>query len=712
MRMSPVCRGCSGHEGRERVTDGRDCFLALGRVTSRPAMMRRSRRLLDGRVFAAWCLVHAGFMDAPARADEASPFSATQERPWAPGNSLWGGWYLGGHTGYVRGKANSTLSNSAVPNASSSFGSLAGGALIGYSVQLRSQLVLGLEADVSSPNFRDDDDLVSSRQTSVGSVTERLDLFGHARGRIGYALDRWLLYGAGGLAWSLGRFIQGSGQPPTNDDHLHFRPGWTMGAGVELTFAPRWTTRLEYVYDRLSSADATFSSGASTESTVGLHSVRLALDWRLRGLEADDTRMDLATDWVGDGRNWSLHGQLTYVEQGYFAFHSPYEGPSSLSGASQMRNTASATVFLGRRLWRGGEIFFNPELMQGFGLSDVHGVAAFPNGEAQKSSFRFPRYNAARLFLSQTFGFGGGKDIVDDGPNQIAGERSVSRLTVTVGKFAVLDYFLVNSYAGEPRTAFLNWNAYGGGSYDWTMDKLSWTWGGMVDLNQPLWSFRAGYFLLPEVSNSNYFDTPILERGQYTGEMEIRYSPLSRPGKLLLFGWLSHGTMGSFADALAQPHATAGYPDITLTRQERTNYGFAVSVEQAMTADLGIFSRATWSPGRTEIMGWTDCDESLSLGTALRGRSWGRPSDTLGVAWVAEGLSDVSRQYFAAGGMGILIGDGQLNYRPEMVTEAYYAFSPVRWAALTLDYQLIVNPGYNTDRGPVSVFSGRIHVQF
>ena len=695
--------------------NGEDCFQYLGSVTSGPAIMRRPRLLLRGQVFylavAVWCLVNAACMDTVARADEAFLPPSEPDVSVKSAASAWGGWYLGGHAGYAHGKASSTVSNSAAASATSSFGSLQGGALVGYSVQLHSRLVLGLEADVSFPNFLDGDDLVSSRLTSDGSVAERLDLLGRARGRLGYGFDRWLVYGAGGLAWSLGRFIQSSGQQPTDNDRLHFRPGWTMGAGVELAFAPRWSTRLEYVYDRLATADATFAPGASTESTLGLHSVRLALTWRVHEPGCDYPRLELVPPWGGDGRNWSLHGQFTYVEQGYFAFHSPYEGPSSLSGASQLRNTVSATVFLGRRLWPGGEVDFNPELMQGFGLSDVHGVAAFPNGEAQKSSFRFPRFNAARLFLSQTFGFGGAKEIVHDGPNQIAGERSISRLTVTVGKFAVLDYFLVNAYAGEPRTAFLNWNAYGGGSYDWTMDKLSWTWGGLVDLNQKWWAIRAGYFLLPEVSNSNTFDTHIPERGQVTAELELR-SPFSQPGKLLLFGWLSHGNMGSYADALAEPFSTAGYPDVTLTRQERTNYGFVVSAEQAMTAELGLFSRASWSPGRTEIMGWTDCDESLSVGAALKGRYWRRPSDTLGVAWVAEGLSAISRQYFAAGGMGILIGDGKLNYRPEMVLETYYAFSPVGWAALTFDYQLIANPGYNADRGPVSIFSGRLHAAF
>ena len=411
--------------------------------------------------------------------------------------------------------------------------------------------------------------------------------------------------------------------------------------------------------------------------------------------------------------DWNIHGQTTFVGQGYPSFHSPYEGANSLSGSGQFRNTISATAFFGLRLWSGAEFYFNPELMQGFGLSETHGLAGFPNGEAQKSNFAVPRFNAARIFMTQSIDLGGEQESVEDGPNQLAGKRSFSRLSVTLGKLAVTDDFLLNTYAGEPRTRFLNWNIYGGGSYDWTMDLLSWTWGGLIDLNQKHWALRAGYFLLPVESNTNYFDTHLFYHGQYTTELDLHYELFRRPGKLQLFGWLSHGNIGSYADALAEAQTTPNYPDVALTRgHNRYNYGFVLSAEQAVTQELGMFSRLSWSPEQVESMGWTDCGESMSLGATLSGALWRRPDDSIGVAGIIEGLSPVAHRYFEAGGMGILIGDGRMNYRPEAVLETYYAYSPVHFATLALDYQLFANPAYNADRGPVSIFSIRAHGAF
>ena len=629
----------------------------------------------------------------------------------------WSGFYLGGHFGYGAGKASTSLSDSTPSNFQTSFATLIGGVQIGYAHLLPSRLVLGIDVDATFPNFLTDG-LISSVAGAQGTVTHTIDCIGTVRGRLGYALDRWLMYGTGGFAWSLAHFTDTPGATKGLDNVVRLSPGWAVGAGIEVALFPHWTARLEYLYDQFARTSLTFPSGVATSSTVGVHNLQVGLNWQIpwpgdrspSSLETEDRTPSSAVD--GGKAFYTLHGQYTFVGQGYPSFHSPYEGENSLQGKTQFANTMSATLFLGLRMWEGGELYLNPELMQGFGLSEVHGVAAFPNGEAQKSDFPIPRFNVARVFVSQVFGFGGEREGVEDGPNQVAGERDVSRLTVTAGKFATTDFFLLNTYAGGPRTEFLNWNIYGAGSYDQTMDKLSWTWGTVADLNQRSWALRAGYFVLPVVSNSNVFDGNIPGHGQYMAEGEVRYELFSKPGKLLVTAWLSHGNMGSYTAALAQASTLPTYPDITLTRQVRTNAGVVVGVEQALAWDLGVFSRASFSPGRVEIMGWTDCDESLSLGASWKGTLWGRPSDTIGTAGVIEGLSAVARDYLASGGLGILIGDGRLNYRPETALEVYYAYSPFRWLTATLDYQLIANPGYNADRGPVSIFSVRVHAEF
>jgi high affinity Mn2+ porin len=645
-------------------------------------------------------------------ADVAFPNSISMPLKALPiANYDWSGFYVGGHVGYGRGYGRNILSDPN-PTAGSSFGSLFGGLQFGYNYLLPSRLLLGIEGDISFPNYLDDG-IVSARTTPFSSVTEKLDFVSTVRGRAGYAFDHWLFYATGGFAWSQARFLERSSLTGNEDKVLRMRTGWALGAGAELAIAPGWTARLEYLYDRLGKASGTFPSGTGYESTtVDLNSVRLGLNRKL-----DWTGETLKSRDVGDSRaidpySWNVHGQLTLIEQGYPAFRSPYQGTNSLTGASQIQNTTSATAFVGYRPWDGTEVYINPELMQGFGLNNTLGVAGFPNGEAQKSNFPMPRIDIARVFVRQTFGLGGEQETIEDGPNQLAGKQDISRITVTAGRFAVLDIFEGNSYSHDPRVDFLNWNMYCCGSYDVTMDKIGYTWGAAAELNQKSWAIRAGYFLVPAVSNANSYDIHISERGEYIGELELRYSLFSQPGKFRLMGWANIANMGGYADALAMPVTTPDYPDITQTRHVRTNYGFVANLEQAITADLGIFSRASWSPGRVELIGWTDCDESLSFGAVLKGGAWGRPDDKIGVAGVVEGLSSIARAYFAAGGLGILIGDGQLNYRPERILEAYYAYSVNKWATFTFDYQFIDNPGYNADRGPVSVFSGRLHAQF
>jgi high affinity Mn2+ porin len=148
-------------------------------------------------------------------------------------------------------------------------------------------------------------------------------------------------------------------------------------------------------------------------------------------------------------------------------------------------------------------------------------------------------------------------------------------------------------------------------------------------------------------------------------------------------------------------------------RKANTKVGFAINLEQQITDDLGVFVRAGWTQGQFEAYEFTDINKTVSLGRSLSGNRWGRPDDTFGLAAVINDASRPAKRFFAAGGLGILVGDGQLlRSRPEEIIEGYYSFAALGFAKLSIDYQFINNPAYNPDRGPVSVFGIRTHAEF
>lgn len=156
---------------------------------------------------------------------------------------------------------------------------------------------------------------------------------------------------------------------------------------------------------------------------------------------------------------------------------------------------------------------------------------------------------------------------------------------------------------------------------------------------------------------------------------------------------------------------TTYHTDVTQTRQYgRTKYGIGLNIEQELSANVGAFMRLGWSDGRNETWAFTEIDRSATIGFAFNGTLWGQAQDVAGVAGVVNGLSDDHKNYFAAGGYGFIIGDGALNYAPEAIIEVYYRLAVSEEFFLTADYQFVVNPAYNSDRGPVHVFGIRAHL--
>jgi high affinity Mn2+ porin len=426
-------------------------------------------------------------------------------------------------------------------------------------------------------------------------------------------------------------------------------------------------------------------------------------------LDSKAVRTDDHTDDVKEQR-WSFHVQGTEIAQGQPGFHSPYAGTNSLKSDDTFKQSSSLDIYLGARLWSGAEIYCNPEYYQGFGLGNTHGIAAFPNAENYKIGQKIGDIFNAHLFLRQTFGLGGEQEELASDQLQLAEKVDISRITFTIGRLSVGDQFDANAYAHSARTQFLNWVLNDNGAFDYSADSLGVIEGATLELNQKQWALRYGIFDVPRVSNGLAKDGHFLKAWQQMIELEERYTILKHPGKIRLLSWLERAHMGSYRETLSDPSLME---DITLTRRYRYQYGFGLSADQEITKDLGVFLRASWRDGESEVWQFTDVDRSLSLGLQLKGEGWKRTNDTVGLAGIVDGLSQAHRDFLAAGGLGPLIGDGKLpNYSPEAVVEMYYDAAVTKYVHLAVDYQFVANPAYNSDRGPVNIFSARFHFQF
>jgi high affinity Mn2+ porin len=414
---------------------------------------------------------------------------------------------------------------------------------------------------------------------------------------------------------------------------------------------------------------------------------------------------------VPEPERWNLHAQATHITQWHGKFKAPYAGSNSLASDGESSETTDATVFLGLRLWHGAELYANPELDQGFGLSNTLGVAGFPSGGAYKVGRNSPYYKLPRFFLRQTINLGGETQALESSANQLAGSKTADNITVTVGKFSVVDIFDTNTYAHDPRSDFLNWSVLESGAFDYAADAWGYTRGAAVEWTQSWWTVRGGFFALSVTPNAEALDVGFGQR-EWVGEVEARHQLFGRPGKVKLLAFVNQGYMGRYNDAVNLAQQTGSTPDTSQVRQYASRRGIALNLEQELAPDLGFFARASMNDGSKEAFDFTDINQSVAAGFSLSGDRWGRHKDKLGVAFVVNGLSKSARRYFENGGMGVLVGDGAMNYGREQIAEIYYNWAVMPHVTVGLDYQYIIHPAYNRDRGPVSVAAARLHLEF
>ena len=411
---------------------------------------------------------------------------------------------------------------------------------------------------------------------------------------------------------------------------------------------------------------------------------------------------------------WSFHAQTTFISQEHPDFSSKYTlaGTNSLQPAEKAQTSVTATLFLGRSLWKNAEVFINPELAGGSGFSKTTGIAGFPNGEIYRVDDARPKWSISRAYARQFIELGGETEKVESDQNQMARTLDVHRITVAIGKFALNDFFDNNSYAHDPRTQFMNWALMDHGAWDYAADTRGYSWGFYLEVNQASWAIRCAAVEEPKIANGLRMDTSFPTVRADNVEIEYRYALQGHKGIARVLGYNNRARMGSYRRSLNSIDPGVGTPDVTQSRALRNKTGFGINFEQELLSDLGVFFKAAWNDGASETWAFTEIDRSLALGASLNGTRWFRAQDTLGIALLVNGLSQDHANYLEAGGQGFIVGDGALNYTAEEILESYYRLQLSKEFALTGDFQFVDHPAYNRDRGPVNIFSARMHFAY
>lgn len=416
----------------------------------------------------------------------------------------------------------------------------------------------------------------------------------------------------------------------------------------------------------------------------------------------------------------NLHGQSTYINQRYNNFNASYSGQNSLDSLKSMSYSWSGTLFFGARIASNTDVYFNPEVISGVAFSGLVGLGGFTNGEGNKASGAQAKFYSARAFLRQTINQEGDKVRLEDDANQIAQMVSSNRVVVTAGQFSTLDIFDDSRYAKDPRIQFMNWGNMTYLAYDYAADARGYSWGLAGEWYLQNWVLRASRMLAPKNPNGRDLNWQIFNAYGDQVEIERQHLIADLPGKVSVLASRNKMILARFQDATNYVLANNAQGTQAINNV-RNNYqyktGIGIHGEQALTKDLGIYARAFTSDGNTETMSFTEADNSMSIGMGMNGTSWNRPSDSIGVSVMQNGLSNNRKNYLQAGGVSYFIGDyagpgKTISYRPERIAELYYNAMVVKNVLAGLNFQYVSNPAYNSARGPVSILSFRVHAEF
>jgi len=438
-------------------------------------------------------------------------------------------------------------------------------------------------------------------------------------------------------------------------------------------------------------------------------------------LDTDTTPLTLFPH--NDASRYLLSGQANIVFQAHPGFHSPYEGANSLLARGEYKTSMVGTIFMGFKLNPNPryetDAIYDEESAGGRGVSEALGLAGFTNLDVVRNPSLGPIPYLARVQIHQTIGLT--SKLVDSDRTQFSLATRVPqrRIDLRLGKMGLPDILDLNNPGTDSHLQFLNWTVDNNGAWDYAADTRGYTYAFVTEYDDILWSARYAIALMPTIANGIELQWNLRRASGQNIELEYRKTPLAlflskdRKGTLRLLGFVNHANMGDYRDQIKLALATHTTPVITghpLTSSVK--YGLGLNFEQELTQDLRLFGRFGWNEGQHESYAYTEVDQTFELGADMKGNTWSRPNDKIGLVAVSNAIKRDHQEYLKLGGLGFLLGDGNLNYAREDILETYYTAHNWRGLFTAFDLQLIAHPGYNQARGPVEMFSVRTHVDF
>lgn len=418
------------------------------------------------------------------------------------------------------------------------------------------------------------------------------------------------------------------------------------------------------------------------------------------------------------GSHWLFHYQATVINQYHGTFRSPYSGQNSLKDTAENDMSVTSTIFFGYRLWKYGALYFNPEISGGKGFSGTTGIAGFPNGEIYRVGNPVTQAYIARGYFQQSFTLKGSHDtLMTDGQQQVSQYLPTKRITFSAGKFSLADFYDDNTYSHDARGQFMNWVLMDNGAWDYPANTRGYTYGAVIQLIEPTWYTQISDALEPLVANGPNLDPNFTKSFGITWESGFTFKAGGQTAALSVMLFMNQNRAPYYSQAIANYNATGNPNALDVDNDSAYNgdkkYGIGLSFSYPLSQYIGFFMRAGWNNGLTADWAFTEVDQTITPGLSFDGAMWKRKGDNFGVAFVANGLSKEHIAFENIGGYGFIIGDGTLpTYRPEQIIETYYQLRFMEHLFIAPDYQYVVNPAYNADRGPVSIYSIRVHVEF